>query len=131
MADSVPVHEGLFTTDAEGAARLVAGKCRSCGRYQFPRAALCPYCGVHQGGGGVRAALTEGGLDRRGFRVAFWGTAWGGVAAGHKVLDALGLTGGRIVNVGAGCASGGAAVMLAAGAIRAGQYDTALVFGIE
>ena len=45
MADSVPVHEGLFATDAEGAARLVAGKCRSCGRYQFPRAALCPYCG--------------------------------------------------------------------------------------
>src|SRR5205807_2600589 len=30
-----------------------------------------------------------------------------------------------------GCASGAAALMLAAGAIRAGQYDTVLVFGIE
>jgi acetyl-CoA acetyltransferase len=36
-----------------------------------------------------------------------------------------------IVDVEAGCASGGAALMLAAGAIRAGQYDTVLVFGTE
>ena len=36
-----------------------------------------------------------------------------------------------IVDVEAGCASGGAALMLAAAAIRAGQYDTALVFGTE
>ena len=36
-----------------------------------------------------------------------------------------------IVDVEAGCASGGDALMLAAGAIRAGQYDCALVFGIE
>jgi acetyl-CoA acetyltransferase len=47
------------------------------------------------------------------------------------VLDALGATGGPIVDVEAGCASGGAAVMLAAGAIAAGQYDTVLVFGME
>ena len=31
----------------------------------------------------------------------------------------------------AGCASGSAALMLAAAAIRAGQYDTVLVFGTE
>ena len=36
-----------------------------------------------------------------------------------------------IVDVEAGCASGGAALQLAAGAIRAGQYDCVLVFGIE
>src|SRR5438876_103890 len=41
------------------------------------------------------------------------------------------MTGGPIVDVEAGCASGGAALMLAAAAIRAGQYDTVLVFGIE
>src|SRR4029077_4136084 len=40
-------------------------------------------------------------------------------------------TGGPIVDVEAGCASGGAAVMMAAGAIAAGQYDTVLVFGME
>ncbi|HEX6312339.1 MAG TPA: thiolase family protein [Acidimicrobiia bacterium] len=65
------------------------------------------------------------------FQAAFCGTAYAGVAAGHKVLGALGLTGVPIVDVEAGCASGGAALMLAAGAIRAGQYDCVLVFGIE
>jgi acetyl-CoA acetyltransferase len=80
----------------------------------------------------VRAALDEAGIhDRHGFQAAFCGTAYAGVASGHKVLSALALTGGPIVDVEAGCASGAAALMLAAGAIRAGQYDTVLVFGIE
>ncbi|MEX0948127.1 MAG: thiolase family protein [Acidimicrobiia bacterium] len=77
----------------------------------------------------VRAALSEAGGPT--FQAAFCATVYAGVAAGHKVLGALGLTGVPIVDVEAGCASGGAAVMLAAGAIRAGQYDTVLVFGIE
>lgn len=77
----------------------------------------------------VRAALDESG-DRR-FDAAFCGTAYAGVAAGHKVLGALGLTGPPIVDVEAGCASGGAALELAAAAIRAGQFDRVLVFGIE
>jgi acetyl-CoA acetyltransferase len=79
----------------------------------------------------VRAALADAGVGRGGFQAAFCGTAYSGVAAGHRVLDALGMTGGPIVDVEAGCASGGAAVMLAAGAIAAGQYDTVLVFGME
>src|SRR4051794_26446174 len=79
----------------------------------------------------VRAALAEASVGRGGFQAAFCGTAYAGVAAGHKVLGAMAMTGGPIVDVEAGCASGGAALMLAAGAIRAGQYDTVLVFGIE
>jgi acetyl-CoA acetyltransferase len=79
----------------------------------------------------VRAALADAGVDRRGFQAAFCGTAYSGVAAGHRVLDALGATGGPIVDVEAGCASGGAAVMLGAGAIAADQYDAVLVFGME
>ena len=81
---------------------------------------------------GVRAvsdALADAGNPE--FQAAFCATVYSGVAAGHKVLGALGKTGMPIVNVEAGCASGGAALMLAAGAIRAGQYDTVLVFGIE
>jgi acetyl-CoA acetyltransferase len=81
--------------------------------------------GVHA----VRAALAEAGNPQ--FQAAFCGTAYGGVASGHKVLGALALTGGPIVDIEAGCASGGAALQLAAGAIRAGQYDCVLVFGIE
>ncbi len=82
----------------------------------------------------VRDALVDAGLPAgppARFQAAFCGTAYAGVAAGHKVLGALGLTGMPIIDVEAGCASGGAALMLAAGAIRAGQYDCVLVFGIE
>jgi acetyl-CoA acetyltransferase len=81
--------------------------------------------GVHA----VRAALGEAGDPR--IDAAFCGTAYGGVASGHKVLGALARTGIPIVDIEAGCASGGAALQLAAGAIRAGQYDCALVFGVE
>ena len=79
----------------------------------------------------VRAALREAGIGKGDFQAAFCGTAYGGVATGHKVLGRLGMTGMPIVDVEAGCASGGAALMLAAAAIRAGQYDTVLVFGTE
>jgi acetyl-CoA acetyltransferase len=79
----------------------------------------------------VRASLAEAGVGRGGFQAAFCGSAYGGVAAGHKVLDALGMTGMPIYDVEAGCASGAAALILAADAIRAGQHDTALVYGIE
>ena len=53
------------------------------------------------------------------------------MATGHKVLGALGMTGMPIVDVEAGCASGAAALMLGSNAIRAGQYDTVVVFGVE
>jgi acetyl-CoA acetyltransferase len=79
----------------------------------------------------VRGALDEAGVGRGGFQAAFCATAYGGVATGHKVLGALGMTGMPIVDVEAGCASGGAALMLAGAAVRAGQYDTVLVFGVE
>jgi acetyl-CoA acetyltransferase len=79
----------------------------------------------------VRAALTEAGVGRGDFQAAFCGTAYAGVAAGHKVLGALALTGIPIVDIEAGCASGAAALQLAAGSIRAGQHDCVLVFGME
>ncbi len=79
----------------------------------------------------VQGALTEAGIGRGDFQAAFCGTAYAGVAAGHKVLGALALTGIPIVDIEAGCASGAAALQLAAGAIRAGQYDCVLVFGME
>jgi acetyl-CoA acetyltransferase len=79
----------------------------------------------------VRAALADAGVGVGDFQAAFCATAYGGVASGHKVLSRLGSTGVPIVDVEAGCASGGAALMLAASAIRAGTYDTVLVFGVE
>lgn len=79
----------------------------------------------------VRQALEAAGVGRGGFQAAFCGTVYSGVAAGHKVLTALGLTGVPIVNVEAGCASGGAALGLGVEAIRSGRCDTVLVFGME
>ena len=54
----------------------------------------------------VREALRDAGDPQ--FQAAFCGTAYAGVAAGHKVLGVLGRTGIPIVDVEAGCASGGA-----------------------
>ncbi len=79
----------------------------------------------------VRRALAEAGCERGGVQAAYCGTVYSGVAAGHKVLTAIGLTGMPIMNVEAGCASGAAALRLGANAIASGQYDRVLVFGME
>ena len=82
----------------------------------------------------VRSALADAGLPTSGppaFQAAFCGTAYGGVATGHRVLGALAATGVPIVDVEAGCASGAAAIALAAAAVASGQYDCVLAFGVE
>jgi acetyl-CoA acetyltransferase len=79
----------------------------------------------------VRAALSEAGISVGDVQAAFCGTAYGGVAAGHRVLSALAGTGIPIYDVEAGCASGGAALQLGAASIASGQHDRVLVFGIE
>ncbi len=79
----------------------------------------------------VRGALAEAGIGVRDVQAAFCGTAYGGVAAGHRVLGALAGTGIPIYDVEAGCASGGAALELGAASIASGRHDRVLVFGIE
>jgi len=86
---------------------------------------------VQMGAEAVRAALKAAAIGRGDFQAAFCGTVYTGVAAGHKVLTALGMSGIPIMNVEAGCASGGAALSLGVEAIRAGRYDCVLVFGME
>ncbi|MHB8429542.1 MAG: thiolase family protein [Acidimicrobiales bacterium] len=83
--------------------------------------------GVHA----VRQALDDAALGRSDLQATFCGTAYGGVASGHKVLGRLAMTGMPIVDVEAGCASGAAALMLGAASVRSGQYDSVLVLGIE
>lgn len=34
----------LFTTDESGAVRIIAGRCRDCGHYTFPKYLACPKC---------------------------------------------------------------------------------------
>ncbi len=40
----VPVREGLYAVTADGP-RLLGGRCPGCGRWHFPAAPDCPYCG--------------------------------------------------------------------------------------
>ncbi len=87
--------------------------------------------GTSMGVVAVRAALAEAGVGVDQVQAAFCGTAYGGVAAGHRVLGALAGTGIPIYDVEAGCASGGAALQLGAASIASGQHDRVLVFGIE
>ena len=86
---------------------------------------------TEMGATALRAALAQAGIRRGEFQATFCATAYGGVAAGHRVLSSLALTGGPIIDVEAGCASGGAALGLGAAAIESGQYDTVIVLGIE
>ena len=79
----------------------------------------------------VSEAIREAGVKRSEIDSAFCGTAYGGVAAGHRVLGALALTGMGIIDVEAGCASGGAALQLGASQIASGQAECVVVFGIE
>ncbi len=87
--------------------------------------------GTSMGVTAVRAALSEAGIGVGDVQAAFCGTAYGGVAAGHRVLSSLAGTGIPIYDVEAGCASGGAALQLGAASIASGQHDRVLVFGIE
>lgn len=79
----------------------------------------------------VRAALEEAGIGIGAVQAAYCGTAYGGVASGHRVVGALAGTGIPIYDVEAGCASGGAALQLGAASVASGQHDRVLVFGVE
>ncbi len=61
----VPVHEGLFSEDADGTVALLGGRCDECKRHHFPVAPACPYCGAD--------AITQ-------VRLSDTGTIWGWTA---------------------------------------------------
>lgn len=79
----------------------------------------------------VSEAIADADADRSSIDATFCATAYGGVATGHRVLGALAMTGPPIIDVEAGCASGGAALQLAHTAVAAGLYRRVLVVGVE
>lgn len=86
------------------------------------------------GADAAAAALTDAGVgvgDRDAIDAVFCATAYGGVATGHRVMGAIGMTGMPIVDVEAGCASGAAALRLGAAAVRGGEHRRILVVGVE
>ncbi|GIW43366.1 MAG: thiolase [Candidatus Binatia bacterium] len=79
----------------------------------------------------LRAALEDAGLTIGCVGALYCGTAYGGVATGHKILGALGATSIPVMNVEAGCASGAAALLCGTLALRAEACDYVAVLGVE
>lgn len=79
----------------------------------------------------ARRALADSAIDPRRIGLTLCATAYGGVASGHRILGRLAMTGGPIVDVEAGCASGGAALQLAVELVGSGAHEAVLVIGTE
>lgn len=79
----------------------------------------------------VLNAIADAELTARDMQAFYCSNVYGGMVLGQVLLRDLGLTGPALYNVENACASGGTAVHLALHALRAGEYDTVLVFGVE
>jgi benzoylsuccinyl-CoA thiolase BbsB subunit len=79
----------------------------------------------------VKAALADANVPPHSIQMAVCGTALGGMLAGQRILKEIGLTGMPILNVENACSSGSSALHHAWLAIAGGQYDCALVVGVE
>jgi acetyl-CoA acetyltransferase len=79
----------------------------------------------------VNEAVRDAGLDRRRIQAAYCGHVYGGMVLGQKVLARTGLAGIPLANVENACSSGATAIREGSLAIRAGEYDVVLAFGVE
>ena len=79
----------------------------------------------------VKAAVRDAGIEPRQIEAAFVGSAYGGRLVGQRILRPLGLLGLPVVNCENACSSGGTAFREAWHAIGQGQWDCALVVGID
>lgn len=79
----------------------------------------------------VREALRDSGVDPRRVQAAYCGHVYQGMTAGQRVLTQIGLAGIPLANVENACSSGGTAIREASLAIRAGEHDVVLAFGME
>jgi acetyl-CoA acetyltransferase len=79
----------------------------------------------------VKAAVTDSGIAPKDIEAAYAGSAYGGRLVGQRVLRPLGLLGLPVVNCENACSSGGTAFREAWHAIAQGQWDVALVIGID
>lgn len=79
----------------------------------------------------VKAAVENAGIAPRQIQSAYVGSAYGGRLVGQRVLRPLGMLGMPVVNCENACSSGGTAFREAWHAIAQGQWDCALVLGID
>ena len=79
----------------------------------------------------ILAALADAGQELQDVQAIYCANVFGGMILGQVLVRDFGLRGLPIYNVENACASGATAVHLARHALRAGEYDTVLVVGIE
>jgi acetyl-CoA acetyltransferase len=79
----------------------------------------------------VSDALADAGVEAAAVEAFYAANVFGGMVLGQVLLRDLGLNGQALYNVENACASGATGVHLACHALRAGAYETVLVFGVE
>ncbi len=79
----------------------------------------------------VLGALADAGMPAAAMQAIYAANVFGGMVLGQVLLRDLGLDGQPLYNVENACASGATGVHLACHALRAGAYETVLVFGVE
>ncbi|HJP41254.1 MAG TPA: thiolase family protein [Dehalococcoidia bacterium] len=89
------------------------------------------------GGGGVKAAIADAGMENGAIEAAFVGNAAAGLVTGQEsirgqvVLRSVGIGKIPVINVENACASSSTAFNQAAALVSAGLYDIALAVGVE
>lgn len=76
-------------------------------------------------------AMADAELKSVDIQAFYCSNVYGGMVLGQVLLRDLGVIGPPLYNVENACASGATAVHLALHALRAGEYDTVLVYGVE
>lgn len=99
------------------------------GIHKFGRFGEKPYAEI--GRDAARMALKDAGIGWKDIQTAYCSTMYLPATSGARILRPLGATGIPICDVEAACASGGVALKQAMLAIESGQYDLALILGVE
>lgn len=76
-------------------------------------------------------ALQDAGTQLSEVQAFYCGNALGAMLPGQRALRELHVNGGAVYNVDNACSSGATALNLALQALKVGQYDTVLVFGMD
>jgi acetyl-CoA acetyltransferase len=79
----------------------------------------------------IRGALADAGVALSDVQAFYCGNALGGMLPGQRTLRELHAGGGAVYNVDNACSSGATALNLALQSLRAGQYETVVVFGMD
>lgn len=79
----------------------------------------------------ISDALSDAGLEIGEIDAFYCGNAFGGMLPGQRALRELHTRGQAVYNVDNACSSGATAFQLGLQAVKSGQYDTVLVFGMD